>query len=132
MCLLLQRSHLGAYILPWLCTVLLLMPVALAKSLQFSSCYYILTLGSIAERLFVSKAHLSRLFKRLTGEMFSDYLRKVRYSHACKLLAETDWTQVLDAPISAESREAFRESFEAFLKEAQEQNLLITIVDCHI
>lgn len=25
-----------------------------------------------------------------------------------KLLAETDWTQVLDAPISAESREAFR------------------------
>ncbi len=49
-----------------------------------------LTLGSIAERLFVSKAHLSRLFKRLTGEMFSDYLRKVRYSHACKLLAETE------------------------------------------
>lgn len=48
LCLLLQRSHLGAYILPWLCTVLLLMPVALAKSLQFSSCYYILTLGSIA------------------------------------------------------------------------------------
>ncbi|MBQ7921706.1 MAG: helix-turn-helix domain-containing protein [Clostridia bacterium] len=48
-----------------------------------------LTLGSIADRLFVSKAHLSRLFKRLTGEMFSDYLRKVRYSHACKLLTET-------------------------------------------
>ena len=33
---------------------------------------------------------------------------------------------------TAESRDAFRESFEAFLKEAQEQNLLITIVDCHI
>ena len=48
-----------------------------------------LTLGSIADRLFVSKAHLSRLFKRLTGEMFSDYLRKVRFSHACKLLTET-------------------------------------------
>ena len=25
-----------------------------------------------------------------------------------RLLAETDWTQVLDAPISAECREAFR------------------------
>ena len=40
------------------------------------------------------------------------------------------WWGMDDA--TAESREAFRESFEAFLKEAQEQNLLITIVDCHI
>lgn len=40
------------------------------------------------------------------------------------------WWGMDDA--TAESREAFRESFGAFLKEAQEQNLLITIVDCHI
>ena len=40
------------------------------------------------------------------------------------------WWGMDDA--TAESREAFRESFEAFLKEAQKQNLLITIVDCHI
>jgi hypothetical protein len=40
------------------------------------------------------------------------------------------WWGMDDA--TAESRETFLESFEAFLKEAQEQNLFITIVDCHI
>ena len=33
---------------------------------------------------------------------------------------------------TAESRETYRESFEAYLEEARAQNLLITIVDCHI
>lgn len=36
--------------------------------------------------------------------MTEDEARAQRY----KLLTETDWTQVLDAPVSAESREAFR------------------------
>lgn len=40
------------------------------------------------------------------------------------------WWGMDDA--TAESREKFRESFEAFLEEAKAQNLLITIVDCHI
>ncbi len=40
------------------------------------------------------------------------------------------WWGMDDA--TAESRETFLESFETFLKEAQEQNLFITIVDCHI
>lgn len=37
-----------------------------------------------------------------------------------KLLAETDWTQVLDAPISAESREAFR-AYRQALRDITEQ-----------
>ena len=37
-----------------------------------------------------------------------------------KLLAETDWTQVLDAPISAESREAFR-AYRQVLRDITEQ-----------
>jgi hypothetical protein len=40
------------------------------------------------------------------------------------------WWGLDDA--TAESREKFLESFEAFLEEAKAQNLLITIVDCHI
>ena len=41
-----------------------------------------LTLGSIAETLKVSKAHLSRIFQDLTGERFADYLRTVRIERA--------------------------------------------------
>ena len=48
LCLLMRRNGLGRYILPYIASVLMLMPLALAMSLQFSSCYYILTLGSIA------------------------------------------------------------------------------------
>ena len=48
-----------------------------------------LTLEVIAEQLYISKSHLSRLFKRLTGRSFSEYLKSVRLEHACKLLRET-------------------------------------------
>ena len=48
LCLMMHRKGLGRYILPYLAAVAMLMPLALAKSLQFSSCYYILTIGSIA------------------------------------------------------------------------------------
>ena len=51
-----------------------------------------LTLRTIADTLFVSTSHLSRLFKRFTGEQFSAYLRRVRLQHACRLLGETDYT----------------------------------------
>ncbi|MBQ3084612.1 MAG: helix-turn-helix domain-containing protein [Clostridia bacterium] len=51
-----------------------------------------LTLEAIANTLFVSESYLSRLFKRLIGESFSGYLRNLRISHACRLLAATDQT----------------------------------------
>ena len=51
-----------------------------------------LTLGSIAETLKVSKAHLSRIFQDLTGERFADYLRAVRIERACLLLKESNLT----------------------------------------
>ena len=37
-----------------------------------------------------------------------------------KLLAETDWTQVLDAPIDAETREAYR-AYRQVLRDIPEQ-----------
>ncbi len=51
-----------------------------------------MTLEHIAESFYISKSHLSRLFKQLTGESFSDYLRKVRLAGACALLVDTDMT----------------------------------------
>ncbi|MBQ8407791.1 MAG: cobalamin-dependent protein [Clostridia bacterium] len=51
-----------------------------------------LTLESIADTLYISKSYLSRLFKRLTGNGFSEHLRNVRLLHSCKLLEETDLT----------------------------------------
>ncbi|MBO5511067.1 MAG: helix-turn-helix domain-containing protein [Clostridia bacterium] len=49
-----------------------------------------LTLEAIAESLYISKSYLSRIFRRVTGEGFADYLRRVRTEQACRLLRETD------------------------------------------
>ncbi len=51
-----------------------------------------LTLESIADTLFLSKSYLSKLFFRVTGEHFSEYLRSVRLRQACRLLRETQLT----------------------------------------
>ncbi len=48
-----------------------------------------LTLESIANSLYISKSHLSRLFQKDVGESFVDYLRKVRINQACILLKST-------------------------------------------
>ena len=49
-----------------------------------------LRLETLAENLYISKSQLSRLFKEFTGESFSEYLRRVRMNHACRLLRESD------------------------------------------
>ncbi len=45
---LMAKKGLKQYILPYLLALAFLMPAAVALSMQFSSCYYIMTLGSIA------------------------------------------------------------------------------------
>ena len=47
-CLALWRKGQRRYIVPYLLCILLLIPVALAKCLQYSSCFYIFSLGSLA------------------------------------------------------------------------------------
>ena len=49
-----------------------------------------LTLEWISERFFISKSHLSRIFKSLVGTTFFEYLRGVRFDHACKLLERNE------------------------------------------
>ena len=48
------------------------------------------TLDNISSALYVSKSHLSRVFKSVTGQAFSDYLRDVRIENVCRLLRETN------------------------------------------
>ena len=47
-CVLMKRKGLAPYIIPYILCYLMLMPIALAKSFQFSSCYYVFTAGVIA------------------------------------------------------------------------------------
>ena len=51
-----------------------------------------LTLGKIASDLYVSQSHLSKIFHKVAGEAFVDYLRNVRITNACELLATSDLT----------------------------------------
>ena len=51
-----------------------------------------LTLESIADSLYISKSYLCRIFSRVTGESFGDYLRRVRLEQACRLLRDTELT----------------------------------------
>lgn len=47
-CVLMQRKGLNSYIIPYILCYLVLMPIAMAKSFQFSACYYVFTAGTIA------------------------------------------------------------------------------------
>ncbi|MBE6608253.1 MAG: helix-turn-helix domain-containing protein [Ruminococcaceae bacterium] len=49
-----------------------------------------LTLESLADELCVSSSHLSRSFKKISGQSFSGYLRATRLDHSCTLLADTE------------------------------------------
>ena len=48
-----------------------------------------ITLEAIAAKLYVSPSNLSRMFTKITGETFADYVRKLRISMACRLLRTT-------------------------------------------
>ena len=49
-----------------------------------------LTKEKIAERLYVSKSHLGRIFTKISGKYISDYLRDVRMNNVCRLLEKSD------------------------------------------
>lgn len=52
---LLWKKDMKQYILPYLVSIAFLMPVAVGKSLQFSSCYYIFTVGCVSLLLIKDK-----------------------------------------------------------------------------
>jgi len=57
---------------------------------QYNDCD--LTLENIAQTLYVSKSHLSKQFKKFTGQNFSDYLKSVRFDCAKTLFEQTNLT----------------------------------------
>lgn len=51
-----------------------------------------LSLETIASRVFVSPSNLSRVFKAQSGQLFSEYLRDIRLTHAAALIRESEHT----------------------------------------
>ena len=51
-----------------------------------------LTIDTVARNVHTGRSYLSRLFKRDTGEHFSEYLKNYRYKEVCRLLANTNLT----------------------------------------
>ncbi|MGG1550158.1 AraC family transcriptional regulator [Paenibacillus ferrarius] len=56
-----------------------------------------LSLESIAKQHYISPYHLSRMFKRVTGFSFVEYVNSIRINEAQRLLRETDWKVTLIA-----------------------------------
>lgn len=52
------------------------------------------TLENIAGALHISKSHLSRLFRQVTGTTFSDHMQHIRVLRARRLLKETELSNV--------------------------------------
>ncbi len=51
-----------------------------------------LSLTMLSERFFIVPTHLSRLFRRVTGFTYAEYVNRVRIRHGAKLLLETKKT----------------------------------------
>lgn len=56
-----------------------------------SGYHHSLSLDSVAKAHYISPFHLSRMFKRVTGFSFVEYVNTVRIREAQRLLKETDW-----------------------------------------
>jgi AraC family transcriptional regulator len=75
-----------------------------------------LTAGNIAQAIYFSTYHYSRLFREIVGESVMDYVKKRKLSLAGKELLETD-ASVLDIALNFgyDSHEGFTRSFKAYM-----------------
>lgn len=74
-------------------------------------------LREIADQFYTSMSSLSRQFHKETGVYFEEYVRRVRLSHACRMLEETDEPMIRIAmdcgfSTSATFNRVFRESMQ--------------------
>jgi len=53
--------------------------------------YKNVTLKSVAKHFYLNTAYLGRIFKEETGELFSDFVNRVRVEEAGKMLATGDY-----------------------------------------
>lgn len=62
---------------------------AIKKAIAYIDAHYQedLSLKAVAEQVYLSPSYFSHMFKKITGESFSDYLNQVRISQAKQLLA---------------------------------------------
>jgi AraC-like DNA-binding protein len=71
-----------------------------------------ITLHDLALQSFITKNYFSRLFKKVSGISFSDYVQQIRIEEVCRLLGETDM-KVLDIALMTGFKDAkfFYETF---------------------
>ncbi len=62
------------------------------KMLSYLEVHYAekLTLQDLSRKFGVNYTYLSQIFKKSTGQSFSEYLTRLRLTHACRLLEETE------------------------------------------
>jgi two-component system response regulator YesN len=53
-------------------------------------CSETLSLQMVADHIYMNSTYLSKMFKEITGTMFSEYLSEVRLKKACVLLTDTN------------------------------------------
>jgi AraC-like DNA-binding protein/ligand-binding sensor protein len=51
-----------------------------------------ISLHDVANHVYLSDSYFSRLFKKVTGDTFTDFVQKIRVGEAKKLLEKTDWS----------------------------------------
>ena len=66
--------------------------IAKAKEFIKRNFHEPLNLKKVADHVDLSESYLSRLFHRVEGVNFSQYLQNIRIEEAKKLLEKTDWT----------------------------------------
>lgn len=52
--------------------------------------YKELSIHSLSQKYFINPSYISHLFKKVTGETFTEYLSKLRISQACDMLKHSD------------------------------------------
>lgn len=70
-----------------------------------------LSLAYVAEKFGLSETYFSRIFKAQKGESYSEYLERVRISHACELLSEGESVDATAGKVGYNSVTVFRAAF---------------------
>jgi AraC-like DNA-binding protein len=86
-------------------------PIALAQEYVRSHLQDHLTLASVAQRVYLSRAQFARRFHAETGQTFNDFINQCRVEEASRLLTETEWSLAIISEFTGVTREHMRSVF---------------------
>lgn len=78
--------------------------------------YRTITRQSVADYFFLNPSYLSQLFKAETGEVFTDYVNKIRMEEAKRMLLQTDYKiQYIADMVGYASSQHFNRTFKKYI-----------------